>query len=431
MMARILVTSAGYRGDVLPFVSVARELSARGHQIDLVVPSGFHDALADEPVTLHPLGVEFSPRELFGVHRDVWEQYGTRLGAARATRWMVRTGLLDHIDAIYDSLAPVAEHADLVLTHHVLVPARWTAELHDIPCVTLDVVPSLVPSEERLPAMRPVPALPGRIGRMVNRSAWAGSRRVMELVFSADGPLSRRRRSLGLPEVRHELMTNALSGARLLLPVSPAWFPPPSDWPPTTVLTGFIPWEQPESSLPDDVRGYLDDGDPPVLVTLGTSAATNATEAFGLIATTLDDLGVRGVFLVGDESEITGPLRDRPGVWPFVPLHLVLPQCRAVVHSASLGTTGTVLASGLPSLATPLLFDQIWNAYRTAQLGAGLVLRTPSRERALALVARLLTDRALEHNARSLAARLAGEHGAARAADAVESALGQRGRTSR
>ena len=33
----------------------------RGHEIDLVVPSGFHDSLADEPVTLHRLGVEFSP----------------------------------------------------------------------------------------------------------------------------------------------------------------------------------------------------------------------------------------------------------------------------------------------------------------------------------------------------------------------------------
>ena len=73
-MARILVTAAGYRGDVLPFVSVSRELVARGHEIDLVVPWGFHDSFADEPVTLHRLGVEFSPRELFGVHRDVWDR---------------------------------------------------------------------------------------------------------------------------------------------------------------------------------------------------------------------------------------------------------------------------------------------------------------------------------------------------------------------
>jgi hypothetical protein len=38
-------------------------------------------------------------------------------------------------------------------------------------------------------------------------------------------------------------------------------------------------------------------------------------------------------------------------------------------------------------------------------------------------VERLLSDRTLEGNARDLAAKLAGEHGVARAADAIEGAL--------
>jgi UDP:flavonoid glycosyltransferase YjiC (YdhE family) len=144
--------------------------------------------------------------------------------------------------------------------------------------------------------------------------------------------------------------------------------------------------------LAEDVSAVLDDGDAPVLVTLGTSAATNAKQVFELMAATLDDLHLRGLFLVGDESNITGRLQNRPGVWPFVPLHLVLPRCRAVVHSASLGTTGAVVESGFPSLAVPLLFDQIWNAYRAAQLGTGLVLRKPSRARARNMMERLVTD---------------------------------------
>jgi rhamnosyltransferase subunit B len=424
-VARIMVTSAGYWGDVLPFVSISRELVARGHEVDLVLPSGFHDRLADEPVTLHRLGVEFSPRELFGIHRDVWDRYGTRLGAARTTRWMLSEGLLNHLDPIYESLAPIAERADLVLTHNVMVPARWTAELQNIPCVTLHVVPTLVPSEERLPEMRPMPRLPGALGRATNRVAWAGALRVMELAFSANRPLGARRRSLGLPEHRHELLTNTLTADRLLLPVSPSWFPRPPDWPARYVLTGFIPWEPPGACLPDDVDRFLDDGDAPVVVTLGTSAATNAKQTFETIATILDDLGVRGLFLVGDESNVTGALRDRPGVWPFAPLHLVLPRCRAVIHAASLGTTAAVLQSGIPSLAVPLLFDQIWNAYRDAQLGVGLVLRHPSGRRARTLIDELVTDERLRERARALAALLADEHGAARAADEIEAALEQ------
>jgi len=70
--------------------------------------------------------------------------------------------------------------------------------------------------------------------------------------------------------------------------------------------------------------------------------------------------------------------------------------------------------------------DQIWNAYRTAQLRAGLVLRRPSGPRTRRLVHQLVTARGLEENARDLAARLRPEHGAARAADAIEAALERR-----
>ena len=426
-MARILVASAGYRGDVLPFVSVARELVARGHEIDLVVPSGFHDSLADEPVKLHRLGVEFSPRELFGVYRDEWDRHGTRLGAARMTRWMVRHGMLEHVDTIYESLASVADGADLVLTHNVLVPARWTAELHDIPCVTIHVVPTLVPSEERLPEMRPMPTIPGQVGRVVNRTAWAGSLRAMELVFSADKPLSAKRRSLGLPEHRHELMTNTLTAHGLLLPVSPEWFPRPSDWPEHYVLTGFIPWEPPDADVADEVSAFLDQGDAPVLVTLGTSAATNAAR------------GVRA-----DGGHARRPRRAGP-----------LPGRRRVEHH---GTTSRparcvavrAVASGVATVSGDRPLGVTGNhrrgaALRRALVGGSAPLRPDlecvphgadaRRARAPATVApgarrlveQLVTDRGLQARARDLSSRLRGEHGAARAADAIEVTLERRG----
>jgi UDP:flavonoid glycosyltransferase YjiC (YdhE family) len=65
----------------------------------------------------------------------------------------------------------------------------------------------------------------------------------------------------------------------------------------------------------------------------------------------------------------------------------------------------------------------IMRQFRTAQLRAGLVLRRPSRLRARRLVDQLVTDRTLEEDARDLSARLRPEHGAARAADAIEAAL--------
>lgn len=416
MRSRVLVTAAGYQGDVLPFVSVSRELASRGHQVDLVVPSGFHAALANEPVQLHELGVEFSPRELFGVHRPAWENAGTKIGAARMTRLMVRVGMLDHLDNIYDSLAGPGTAADLVLMHNVIVPARWVAERRGIPRMNLNVIPSLYPRTDRLPGMRPMPRTPAAL----NSVAWRAALATMDRLFAGDEELNQRRRKLGLPEERHHLLRSMDAPDGVILPVSSEWFPRSPEWTDRVLTPGFLPWEPPESPLAPEVSAYLGAGDAPVLVTLGTSAATNAGHVFDRVADALDRLGARGLFLVGDRSNITGRLADREGVWPFAPLQHVLPRCRAVVHSSSLGTMAAVLTSGLPSLAAPLLMDQIWNAHRTAQLGVGLVARRPSSDGMYTRIERLITDDTLARRARDLGARLATENGAARAADAIE-----------
>ena len=156
------------------------------------------------------------------------------------------------------------------------------------------------------------------------------------------------------------------------------------------------PGSRPTSRLADDVTAFLDDGDAPVLVTLGTSAATNAKQVFELMAAALDDLHLRGLFLVGDESNITGPLRNRPGVWPFVPLHLVLPRCRAVVHSASLGTTAAV-ARVRPSVArrtTAVRPDLERVSHRAARRRVGAQETVLDRV-ARTLVEQLVTDEQL------------------------------------
>ena len=55
---------------------------------------------------------------------------------------MIREGLLDHLDTIYELLSTVVPAADLVLTHNAIVPAHWVAEVRRVPCVTLHVVPT-------------------------------------------------------------------------------------------------------------------------------------------------------------------------------------------------------------------------------------------------------------------------------------------------
>lgn len=51
-MARVVIYSMAYRGDVLPYAPIAAELARRGHHVTFVAPSELLPSLAADGVTL-------------------------------------------------------------------------------------------------------------------------------------------------------------------------------------------------------------------------------------------------------------------------------------------------------------------------------------------------------------------------------------------
>jgi UDP:flavonoid glycosyltransferase YjiC (YdhE family) len=217
-------------------------------------------------------------------------------------------------------------------------------------------------------------------------------------------------------------MDRRLSPGHNMAMVSPHYYPPASDWGEDYPFVGFTNWTRADDELSDDVAEFLDAGDPPVLVCMGTSAASAAPEVFDHAAQALDQLGLRGLYLASNEA-IAARLADRPGVWPFVPVGPVLPHVRAVVHAGAHGMNSLVLAAGKPSVIVPILFDQLWHARRHEQLGTGRHIRgrvtVPKLRTAIETV---LTDDT-ETRARDFATLLAAEHGTARACDQIEAVI--------
>lgn len=175
--------------------------------------------------------------------------------------------------------------------------------------------------------------------------------------------------------------------------------------------------------MPDGLDAYLDAGDPPVLITMGTSAAASTPEVFELAARAVQAAGHRPLLLVGNQRN-RDALRSRHDAWAFAPLPRVLPRCRAVIHSGGQGTTAATLCAGLPAVVLPQLADQHWHASRIEQLGAGEVVawRRRSHDRIRDALARVSSD-----DVRTRAARLGQElsamDGPANAADHIERVL--------
>ncbi len=422
-MAKIVVYSMAYRGDVFPYVPIANELARRGHDVVYVVPDEFHQTFVGEAFRCAPSGTDFGPSALDGHARYV-DRWGNRLGGAMMLRLYFGRMTIPHLDALYDAIDAEVRDADLLVSHPAAaLVGMMSAEVRGVPTLVGDLFPMLNLSEHTAVAGMPY------LGRRVNRVLIRASRsRVSDPMTSGNGFRDFRQR-LGLPIDSWNIMDGRLSPVSNLGLVPSAYLDHQPDWPEPYRLVGFTPWAGPEGgSIDDDLEAFLNDGEPPVLVTLGTSAASARPHVFDAALRVLDDLGVRGVFLASN-ADIASRLSERAGgrhaVRAFAPLVPLLPRCRAIVHSGAHGTNSLALLAGLPSVIVPCLFDQVVHARRQRELGTGIWVRRP-RQLAPAIRQVLQTGDVHGERARAFAERIRPEDGTVAVADEAERILASR-----
>jgi UDP:flavonoid glycosyltransferase YjiC (YdhE family) len=236
------------------------------------------------------------------------------------------------------------------------------------------------------------------------------------------------RAELGLAPVKeHPLWEGQHSPLRSLGLFSRVLSEPQPDWPPQARITGF-PFYRPRGRLLDPgLREFLENGEPPVIFTLGTTAIHDPGTFFEESAVASRHLGLRAVLFVGhgNQERFTGSSLDVITV-PYAPHDLVFPFARAIVHQGGIGTVSEGLLAGKPMLIMPYAHDQADNAWRASHLG---LARVVSRGRYQSGVVgrelgRLLDDRTCRDAAAKIARKVSRECGAESAADQIDAALG-------
>jgi sterol 3beta-glucosyltransferase len=409
VMGKVVVYSMAYRGDVFPYVPIASALARAGHDVVFVVPREFHPHFAGEPFRCAHSGTDFGPVAL-DERAEFVDRWGTRMGGAVLLRLYFGEFTIPHLDALYAAIDAEVHDADLVVSHPAAsLVASMSAEIHDVPVIVGDLFPMLLPSEHT-----PIAGLP-YLGRRATRIMLRMARsRAVDPLSSAKGFREYRAR-LGLPNDGWNVIDARLSRTSNLGLVPSAYCPVQPDWPAGYRLVGFTPWSGPRGgAISEDVSTFLESHEPPVVVTLGTSAASARPEVFDAAMAALDSAHVPGVFLTSNDdiaARLSAGAGDRHLVRAFVPLEPLLPHARAIVQSGAHGTNSLALIAGLPSVMVPCLFDQVYHARRQSELGTGTWCRRKGRlENALN---QLLGDDGYARRARAFAAEIAHEDGIA------------------
>jgi UDP:flavonoid glycosyltransferase YjiC (YdhE family) len=171
---------------------------------------------------------------------------------------------------------------------------------------------------------------------------------------------------------------------------------------------------------------FLENGDPPIVFTLGTTAVNDPGTFFDVSATAARRLGRRAVLVVGRSNEAQfGSMADDLMVVPYAPHELLFPHAVAIVHQGGIGTLSEALLAGKPMLIMPYGHDQADNAWRAARLGVARIIPR-GRYHAEAVsrkLAQLLDDPTRRTAAANVSRIIALERGAESAVNQIDNAL--------
>ncbi|KAA8906724.1 hypothetical protein FN846DRAFT_710716 [Sphaerosporella brunnea] len=145
---------------------------------------------------------------------------------------------------------------------------------------------------------------------------------------------------------------------------SPALIPKPKDWGRHIEVTGFVFLDQSKDyEPPEDLQKFLDAGEPPVYIGFGSIVVDDPNTLTHTLFEAIKATGVRALVSKGwgglggaDASDNVFMLGNTPHDWLFS-------KVSAVVHHGGAGTTAIGLFHGKPTMVVPFFGDQpFWGA---------------------------------------------------------------------
>jgi UDP:flavonoid glycosyltransferase YjiC (YdhE family) len=423
---RIVLVTWGSFGDIHPFLGVARGLKARGHRPLLVTTGMYREKVEGEGIEFRPLRPDMPPP----YSPESREEIRRAMDAKTGTEYVIRTMLMPHIREQYADILAAAEGTDFLITHGITHAGRVAAEKLGLPWAGVVLQPMAFVSAYDPPVP---PDRPGLI-HFFKHVPPAITRHLMDSLKgrlrSWVAPVDRLRAEEGLPPGPHPIFEGQFSPYLTLALFSPVFGPPQPDWPANTVAPGFPFYDRytAGAGMPEGLERFLDDGEPPVVFTLGTSAVATAGDFYRESIGAVRKLGRRAVLLIGrDEwNALPQPLPESVFACDYAPHGDLFPRAAAIVHQCGVGTTGQSLRAGKPVLAVPFAHDQPDNAHRMTRLGMARTLprHRYTADRVAGELRRLLDEPSYTASAARIGERVRAENGVETACDAVERALG-------
>jgi rhamnosyltransferase subunit B len=378
---RFVLLPLGTYGDVKPFLEIGLRLKGRGHQVILATAEPFREMITSSGLDFASI-LTAEQHAQFLLDPALWDRRKFFHSFARS---LIIPSMRPILELVRNLKSP--QEIRLVSAFSGSIGARLAQEVTGAKMLSVWLDPASIRSCIQPPVISGLeflPSIPFWLRKVVY---WFADRSADRLLAP---PLNRIRRDLGMKPVHSVLQWMVSEQGSICL--FPDWYAArQSDWPPNSTLVGF-PTAAPEA-LPDDVRTYLNQGPPPVVLTFGTGYQQVARQVEVALHACQKNQQ-RAIVAAPEDARLPSTLPAGTGVFHHRPLlAALLPFSRAIIHHGGIGTVVQSLTSGTPQLAVTMAHDQPDNAARILRLGVGMGIsqRDFSERQAESLLSRVLS----------------------------------------
>lgn len=426
---KILIISAGSRGDVQPYVALGKGLQTAGHSITVCTCqrfAAFVNAQGLQYAYMSNALLELLDRQ---IGRDAVEDTIGFWGTLKTLRRLKRDAMPIYREMLQNSWDAAREaEPDLLVFHPKAFAAASIAEKLGIPLVLTVLQPMFVPTREFvLPGL---PRLP--LGGWYNRLSF----RLVDLGYRTWSGLVNefREQVLNLRQLPKASGLNTDAGGNplpILHAFSPSVVPRPADWPTSAAVTGY--WFLAQSkdwTPPPGLEAFIDSGEAPVYIGFGSMVGRDPQRLTQIVLSALRQTGLRAVMATGWGG--LAPIRLPETIFQIeqAPHDWLFPRMRAIVHHGGAGSTAAALLAGKPTLVCPFLLDQPFWGQRIHALGVGpkpLPQKKLSAAQLAAALETITTDPVMRSRAQTQGAQIAAENGVEQGVAAIEAIAGRCG----
>ncbi len=403
---KITILTLGTRGDVQPYAVLGKALADRGHDVILSTAKNFKDLVESYGIGFHPIDADYEKLLNSEDGKKIFN--GNPFALRRNFRKLISPLIEQSLAEFY----ALAQNSDVTIYRPKTLANVFTHQLSKV-AIRAAVVPAMMETTAfQNPAIS---------GLRIPEFLYKWSYRINDFKYRVlRRPIRQFHQQHGLDD-EFPLDCDEVC----IYGISPHFLDRPDDWPVNHHLTGFWFSDQ-HRELPPAVSEFLEQGDPPVLVTFGSMPLPRKLTR--LIRKAALELNQRFIVVKGWGDlalEELSNLRNIRIIDPM-PFETLFPRVRAVVHHGGIGTVAECLRAGKPMLVCPAVYplgDQYFWGDLVYKKGVAVKPVPLVKLRSRLFIERLqelVSGEELTHRAQELSAMIRAENGVKNAADLIE-----------